>query len=63
MRGCPRSLGSGRSAYDLLDRVRLRTDGTARTVFITAQDLGSHVLPLMDRVVHVAGGLAVEGLE
>ena len=54
---------TGRAAHDLLDRVRSRSDGTPRTIFLTAQDLGSHVLPLMNRVVHVAGGLAVEGFE
>ena len=54
---------TGRASHELLDRVRRRTDDTPRTIFVTAQDLGSHVLPLMSRVVHVAGGLAVEGME
>jgi len=54
---------TGRAAHDLLDRVRQRTNGTPRTIFLTAQDLGAHVLSLMTRVVHVAGGLAVEGME
>lgn len=54
---------TGRASHELLDRVRLRRDGTPRTIFLTAQDLGSQVLPMMNRVVHVAGGRAVEGLE
>jgi len=54
---------TARAAQGLLERVRHRGDGTPRTVFLTAQDLGQHVLLLMNRVVHVAGGLAVEGLE
>lgn len=54
---------TGRAALDLLERIRHRSDGTPRTIFITAQDLGPHVLPLVNRVVHVADGLAVEGLE
>jgi len=54
---------TSRASSDLLERVRYRRDGTPRTIFLTAQDIGQHVLLLMNRVVHVAGGLAVEGLE
>lgn len=54
---------TARASHDLLERVRLRRGGTPRSIFLTAQDLGPHVLPLMNRIVHIAGGLAVEGLE
>jgi ABC-type transporter Mla maintaining outer membrane lipid asymmetry ATPase subunit MlaF len=54
---------TGRAALDLLERVRFRSDGTPRTIFITAQDLGAHVMMLVNRIVHVADGLAVEGME
>lgn len=53
---------TGRAAGDILARVRHRKDGAPRTILISAQDLGPHVLPLCDRVVHLADGLAVEGM-
>ena len=52
-----------RSAQELLELVRHTREGTPRTVLITAQDLGPHVIPLMNRMVHVEDGLAVAGLE
>lgn len=54
---------TGRAAHDVLWRVRHRKDGAPRTILIAAQDLGPQVLPLCDRTVHLADGLAVEGLE
>lgn len=54
---------TGRAGHDLLWTARHRRDGAPRTILITAQDLGQHVLPLCDRKVHLADGLAVEGLE
>jgi ABC-type transporter Mla maintaining outer membrane lipid asymmetry ATPase subunit MlaF len=54
---------TGRAAHELLEVARRRRDGTQRTVFVTAQDLGPHVIPLCTRVVHVEDGLAMEGLE
>ena len=53
---------TGRAAHEILDTVRSRRDGAARTIFITAQDLGPHVIPLCTRIVHVEDGLAMEGL-
>lgn len=53
---------TGRAAHELLELARTSRDGTARTVFIAAQDLGPHVIPLMTRIVHVEDGLAMEGL-
>ncbi len=52
-----------RAAHELIELVRHTREGTLRTVFITAQDLGPHVIPLMNRMVHVEDGLAVAGLE
>lgn len=53
---------TGRAAHDILGKGRFCVDGTARTVFLTAQDLGPHVIPLCTRIVHVEDGLAMEGL-
>lgn len=53
---------TGRAGHDLISRVRYRKDGAPRTMLVTAQDIGPYVLPLMDRTVHLADGLAVEGL-
>ena len=54
---------TGRAALELLELARYRRDlATPRTVFITAQDLGPHVIPLITRIVHVEDGLAMEGL-
>jgi len=52
-----------RAAQELVELVRHTSEGIPRTVFITAQDLGPHVIPLMHRMVHVEDGLAVAGLE
>jgi ABC-type transporter Mla maintaining outer membrane lipid asymmetry ATPase subunit MlaF len=54
---------TARAAHNLLEWVRHRRDGTPRTIFLTAQDIGQQVLLMMNRVVHIEGGLAVEGLE
>ena len=54
---------TGRAAYDILNRVRIRLDNAPRTILIIAQDVVSQVRPLLDRSVHCADGLAVEGLE
>jgi phospholipid/cholesterol/gamma-HCH transport system ATP-binding protein len=51
---------TGRAAQDLLDRVRRRDDGTRRAVFVTAQDLVPAVRRMMDRVIKVMDGAAVE---
>lgn len=53
---------TGRAAHDILGLARACRDGSQRTVFITAQDLGPHVIPLCTRIVHVEDGLAMEGL-
>lgn len=53
---------TGRAANELLTLARNNRDGSARTIFVTAQDLGPHVIPLCTRVVHVEDGLAMEGL-
>ncbi|HEY2804550.1 MAG TPA: ATP-binding cassette domain-containing protein [Gemmatimonadales bacterium] len=52
-----------RAAHEIIEHVRHTRFGTPRTVVITAQDLGPHVIPLMNRLVHVEDGLAMEGLE
>jgi putative ABC transport system ATP-binding protein len=46
---------------ELLETVMRRSDGTPRTVFITAQDLGPAVTPLIRRIVRLVDGLPVEG--
>jgi ABC-type transporter Mla maintaining outer membrane lipid asymmetry ATPase subunit MlaF len=52
---------TGRAARALLDRVRHRADGTPRAVFITAQDVVPAIQSLLNRVVLVMEGRAVEG--
>jgi ABC-type transporter Mla maintaining outer membrane lipid asymmetry ATPase subunit MlaF len=51
---------TGRASQDLLDRVTRRDDGTRRAVFLTAQDLVPSVRKLVDRVIKVVDGAAVE---
>ena len=51
---------TGRAAQDLLDKVRRRDDGSRRAVFVTAQDLVPSVRRMMDRVIKVVDGAAVE---
>ena len=51
---------TGRAAQDLLDRVTRRDDGTHRAVFATVQDLQPSVRRMMDRVIKVVDGAAVE---
>ena len=51
---------TGRAARDILDRARVRRDGTPRTVFITAQDATPAVQPLITRTIRLADGLAIE---
>ena len=52
---------TARAAHDLLNRVRYRKDNAPRTILITAQDLGTNVLSLVDRCIQCVDGLAVEG--
>lgn len=47
------------AAVDLLERALPRRDGSRRTVFLTAQDLGPGVRRAITRVVKVQDGLAV----
>ena len=51
---------TGRAAQDLLDKVRRRDGGARRAVFVTAQDLVPSVRRMMDRVIKVVDGAAVE---
>jgi phospholipid/cholesterol/gamma-HCH transport system ATP-binding protein len=51
---------TGRAAQDLLDKVRRRDDGSRRAVFVTAQDLVPSVRRMIDRVIKVVDGAAVE---
>lgn len=51
---------TGRAAQDLLDRVTRRDDGTRRAVFATVQDLVPSVRRMVDRVIKVVDGAAVE---
>jgi phospholipid/cholesterol/gamma-HCH transport system ATP-binding protein len=51
---------TGRAAQDLLDKVRRRDDGSRRAVFLTVQDLVPSVRRMMDRVIKVVDGAAVE---
>jgi ABC-type transporter Mla maintaining outer membrane lipid asymmetry ATPase subunit MlaF len=51
---------TGRAAQDLLDKVQRREDGSRRAVFVTAQDLVPSVRRMMDRVIKVVDGAAVE---
>jgi ABC-type sulfate/molybdate transport systems ATPase subunit len=52
---------TARAGRALLELVCRRSDGRGRTVVLTAQDLGPSVTPLINRVVRVVDGLAVEG--
>ncbi len=52
---------TARSARDLLERVRTRSDGTPRAVLVTAQHIMAAIQPRLTRVVQVMDGLAVEG--
>ena len=54
---------TGRSAADILNRVRYRLDNAPRTILVIAQEIGGHVRPMVDRGVRCEDGLAVEGLE
>ena len=51
---------TARAARELLELARARSDGTPRTVLLTAQDLSSSVTPVINRVVRLVDGLAVE---
>ncbi len=51
---------TARAARDLLERATTRSDGTPRTIFLTAQDLVPSLVPHIHRVVRLLGGLAVE---
>jgi len=51
---------TGRAAQDILEKVSRRDDGSRRAVFVTAQDLVPSVRRLVDRVVKVVDGAAVE---
>ena len=51
---------TGRASQDLIDRVSRRDDGTRRAVFATVQDLVPSVRRMVDRVVKVVDGAAVE---
>lgn len=51
---------TGRTAQDLLDKVCHRDDRSRRAVFVTAQDLVPSVRRMMDRVIKVVDGAAVE---
>jgi len=51
---------TGRASQDLIDRVSRRDDGTRRAVFAAVQDLVPSVRRMVDRVVKVVDGAAVE---
>lgn len=51
---------TGRAAQDLLDKVSRRDDGSRRAVFVTVQDLVPSVRKMVDRVIKVVDGSAVE---
>jgi ABC-type transporter Mla maintaining outer membrane lipid asymmetry ATPase subunit MlaF len=51
---------TGRAALELIELVRLRVDGTPRTIFLSAQDLTPAVASLMTRCVRLVNGMAVE---
>ncbi len=51
---------TGRAAQDLLDKVSRRDDGSRRAVFATVQDLVPSVRRMVDRLIKVADGSAVE---
>jgi ABC-type transporter Mla maintaining outer membrane lipid asymmetry ATPase subunit MlaF len=52
---------TGKAAKDIIGHARTRADGSARTVFITAQELMPGITSLLHRVVLVVDGLAVGG--
>lgn len=52
---------TGRSARFLLERATQREDGTARAIFITAQDVTPAVAALVTRTILLVDGTAVEG--
>ncbi|MFI5207362.1 MAG: ATP-binding cassette domain-containing protein [Gemmatimonadales bacterium] len=52
---------TARASRELLEDVKARTDGTPRTIVVTAQDLSPVVTPLMHRIVKLVDGRAVEG--
>jgi ABC-type sulfate/molybdate transport systems ATPase subunit len=52
---------TGRAARFLLERVLRREDGSARAVFITAQDVTPAVGSMITRTVLLVDGVAVEG--
>jgi phospholipid/cholesterol/gamma-HCH transport system ATP-binding protein len=51
---------TGRAAQDVLEHAARRSDGSLRTVLAIAQDLQPSIRRLVNRVVKVADGLAVE---
>ncbi|MEK7667975.1 MAG: ATP-binding cassette domain-containing protein [Gemmatimonadota bacterium] len=51
---------TGRAAQDLLGKVSRRDDGSRRAVFVTVQDLVPSVRQMVDRVIKVVDGSAVE---
>jgi len=51
---------TGRAAQDLLDKVSRRDDGPRRAVLATVQDLMPSVRRMVDRLIKVADGSAVE---
>ena len=51
---------TGRAAVDLIEHASRRDDGSRRTVFLTAQDLGPAIRRLLTRVVKVVDGEAVD---
>lgn len=52
---------TGRAARFLLERALRREDGSARTVFITAQDVTPAAASMITRTVLLVDGVAVEG--
>ena len=51
---------TARASRELLEDVKMKGDGTPRTIVITAQDLGAAVTQLLHRVVRLVDGRAVE---
>ncbi len=51
---------TSRAAQDVLDKVSRRDDGTRRAVFATVQDLVPSIRKVVQRVIKVADGAAVE---
>jgi ABC-type multidrug transport system ATPase subunit len=52
---------TARAAREILEQARVRADGSARTVFMTAQELLPAIHPLLTRVVLVVDGQAAGG--